>query len=138
MTPPEKRRNGRIRYATAAVITVGVGLVVHRVDLDLNPVARDMLGDALWAMMIFYGLGVLFPAARWQMRTASTLAICAAVEASQLYHSPRLDAVRATTVGHMVLGSGFDARDLVSYALGSAAAAWLERAGVPRGRQTRR
>ena len=120
-TPEERRR--RIRSAVLAITTIIVGLVVHRAGLGLDRVVRDMLGDALWAMMIFYGLGVLLPRARLRTRTASALAICFGVEASQLFHSPRLDALRATLPGHLILGSGFDPRDFLSYSLGVAAAA---------------
>lgn len=124
MRMPEERRR-RIRYAELAVATILVGLVVHRAGLGLYPVLRDMLGDALWAMMIFYWLGVLLPQARWRTRAASALAICVGVEASQLYHSTRLDALRATLPGHLILGSGFDARDFLAYFLGVAAATLL-------------
>ena len=124
----------RLRSATLAVTAIFVGLAVHRAGFGLNPVVRDMLGDALWATMIFYLLGVLLPQVRLQTRFAAALAICAGVEASQLYHHPGLDALRATRLGHLGLGNGFDARDLLSYALGAAAAALLERAGVPHGR----
>ena len=127
MSTPAERRH-RIRSAALALTAMVVGLVVHWAGLGLNPVVRDMLGDALWAMMIFYGLGVLLSRARWGMRTALALAICFGVEASQLYHRPWLDAVRATLPGHLVLGSGFEARDFLSYLLGVAAAAGLERA----------
>jgi hypothetical protein len=53
---------------------------------------------------------------------------------SQLYHAPALDALRATRAGHLVLGSGFDARDLAAYTAGVAAAVLLERAVRRRGR----
>jgi hypothetical protein len=128
MGTPEERQHCRIRYAALAVTTIIVGLVVHRVGLGLNPAVRDMLGDALWAMMIFYGLGIGFPGARGWSLAASALVICFGVEASQLYHSPWLDVVRGTLPGHLILGSGFEARDFLSYSLGVAAAAWLERA----------
>jgi hypothetical protein len=45
--------------------------------------------------------------------------------------------VRATTWGHLVLGSGFDARDLASYALGVGGAALLEAVVVARRRYPR-
>jgi hypothetical protein len=49
---------------------------------------------------------------------AVALTICWIVEFSQLVHAPWLDGWRATTLGHLVLGSGFDPRDLVAYGLG--------------------
>jgi hypothetical protein len=130
MSPSNDHRH-RIRSAALAATTIVVGLVVHRANLGLNAIARDMLGDALWAMMIFFGLGALMPRARWTTRTAAALAICAAVETSQLYHRPWLDALRATALGHLVLGSGFDPRDFLSYAIGIIVAAGLARASAP-------
>ena len=55
-------------------------------------------------------------------RAAVAYAICALVEVGQRYHTPSLDALRATRPGHLVLGSGFDPRDLAAYALGVVAA----------------
>jgi hypothetical protein len=40
---------------------------------------------------------------------------------------PWLDAVRATRLGHLVLGSDFDGRDLLAYAIGVLGAVGLER-----------
>jgi hypothetical protein len=65
----------------------------------------------------------------------AALATCWLVEASQLVHVAWLDAVRATRVGHLVLGSGFDPRDLVAYVAGVMVAIVLERAW--RGRRVR-
>jgi hypothetical protein len=63
------------------------------------------------------------------------LAICFAVELSQLYHAPALDALRETTAGHLVLGSGFDPRDLIAYAAGVCAAALVDRMWLARRRR---
>jgi hypothetical protein len=48
------------------------------------------------------------------------------VEVSQLYHTPLLDAWRRTTPGQLILGSGFDLRDLGAYTLGVVATVVLE------------
>jgi hypothetical protein len=54
------------------------------------------------------------------------------VELSQLYHAAALDAVRATTAGHLVLGSGFDLRDLVAYGVGVGLVALLDSTAAAR------
>jgi hypothetical protein len=79
-------------------------------------------------MMIAWAIAAVFPHVSQWTRGLAALALCWAVEASQLYHSPAVDAVRRTTLGHLVLGSDFDARDLAAYALGILAAVLLERA----------
>jgi hypothetical protein len=116
----------RAAFLALACATIAVGLVVHLRGAALGPVARDALGDALWAAMIAWWAGALAPSARLAPRSAVAYAVCAFVELSQLYHAPSLDAVRATQVGRLVLGSGFDPRDLVAYGVGVAVAALLE------------
>lgn len=133
---PRRSMRRRAGYLGLALLTIAVGLLVHFHGEPLGPVARDVLGDALWATMIFWGTGVLLPAT--SLRTRGTLAVlfCFAVELGQLVRSSGLDAVRGTTIGHLVLGSDFDPRDLVAYALGVALGCLLERA--VRGRRTPR
>jgi Protein of unknown function (DUF2809) len=105
-------------FLALAVATIIVGLLVHKSGALVPDVARDVLGDALWAVMIVWWLGVLLPRLQLRQHGAMAFAICAAVELSQLLHSPALDAARGHPIGHLVLGSDFDARDLVAYAVG--------------------
>jgi hypothetical protein len=102
-------------------------LFVHRSGIMLPAAVRDILGDALWAMMIVWLVSAAAPGARLWTRGAVALGICYAMELSQLIHTPAIDAVRATTLGQLVLGSGFDPRDLLAYAAGVAAAVFLDR-----------
>ncbi|HEU6451288.1 MAG TPA: DUF2809 domain-containing protein [Gemmatimonadaceae bacterium] len=127
----------RTSHIAAALLTITAGLLVHLRGQALGPAARDVIGDALWAAMIAWWVGALVPNARLLSRSAAAYAICVVVEVSQLYHTPSLDALRATTMGHLVLGSGFDPRDLLAYALGVAAAVLVEAALFGRGRRSR-
>ncbi|HET7550929.1 MAG TPA: DUF2809 domain-containing protein [Gemmatimonadaceae bacterium] len=121
------RLRSRIVYVALAVGTIIVGLAVHLYGAALSPVARDVLGDALWAAMVAWWIGAAAPAVRLSRRAVVALAVCFAVELSQLYHAPGIDSIRETMLGHLVLGSGFDPRDFTSYAAGVLAAALLER-----------
>lgn len=116
----------RIRFLALAAATMVTGLFVHFQGVALGSAARDVLGDALWAAMIVWLAGAVAPAARVVPRSISAYAVCVAVEFSQLDHAPALDTLRATRIGSLVLGSGFDARDLAAYAGGVVAAALLE------------
>jgi hypothetical protein len=118
----------RLAYVALALATIALGLLVHLGGRALAPDVRDVLGDALWAAMMAWWIGALAPARPLGVRAAIALAICVAVEGSQRYHTASLDAIRATTLGHLVLGSGFDPRDLVAYAAGVLVAVALERA----------
>jgi hypothetical protein len=113
--------------------------VVHLGGEAIPPAPRDILGDALWATMLAWWVGALVPGWSLGSRAAVALAGSYVVEASQLLHTPWLDAVRRTRLGHLVLGSGFDPRDLLAYAGGVLMAVRLERAAeaVP-GRARRR
>jgi hypothetical protein len=122
----------RAPYLALALGTIALGLVVYRRGSVLPPVARDVLGDALWAAMAAWGVGAVAPAARLPARAVAALAFCFAVELSQLYHAPGLDALRRTTMGHLVLGSGFDPRDFAAYTAGVLAAALLDGALIGR------
>ena len=112
----------RPQAVALAVATIVVGLGVHR----LAPAgdARDIAGDALWAAMMFWWVTALWPSASAGARALAALAISWAVEFSQLSHASWLEQLRATRMGPLVLGTGFDPRDLVSYAAGIAVV-WL-------------
>ena len=125
----------RAVFVGLALLTIAAGLLVQRRGPSLGPVAQDVLGDALWAAMIYWWLGALGPATRRRSRAVVAYAICAAVEFSQLHHTPALDAVRGTRWGHLVLGSGFDPRDFVAYAAGVGVALLLETAAGARRRR---
>jgi len=114
-------------YVTLALVTIVIGLVVHMRGSALGGTVRDVLGDALWAMMIVWWIGALLPRHSLGVRVVLAIAVCAVVEFGQLFHTTWLDGVRATRLGHLVLGSGFDARDLLAYACGVLAAAGAER-----------
>ena len=117
----------RLPYLALALGTIALGLVVHLRGHALGPALRDITGDTLWAAMVTWLTATLVPDARLRTRAIAALAICFGVEFSQLYHAPVLDAMRGTTAGHLVLGSGFDPRDLAAYAAGITTALLIER-----------
>lgn len=116
----------RLRYLAAALLTVVVGLGVHFGGSFIPPAARDVIGDALWAMMMLWWISALSPRSPLAVRAGVALGISWIVELGQRYHTPSLDAARSTTLGSLIFGSGFDARDLVAYAVGVLAGAALE------------
>lgn len=118
----------RLSYVALAAATIAVGLGVHRYGEALGPVWRDVAGDALYATMVTWWVSAIAPHLSLLARSALAIAICFAIEASQLLHTPALDSLRRTTIGRLTLGTGFDPRDLLSYTVGVLAAAILERA----------
>jgi Protein of unknown function (DUF2809) len=128
----ESQLRTRASYIALALGTIALGLGVHWRGGAIGPTLRDVLGDGLWAAMIAWWVGAVAPGASLRARALWALALCVGVEVSQLYHTTALDALRSTTAGHLVLGSDFDPRDLLAYALGVLVAVSLERALVRR------
>ncbi|MGE0440630.1 MAG: DUF2809 domain-containing protein [Gemmatimonadales bacterium] len=123
----------RTRYAVRAALTIAAGLAVHRFATGLPAAVRDVAGDVLWAAMIVWLLAVLAPPARRPALLVGALLICFGVELSQLVQVEWLAALRRTGVGRLVLGSGFDPRDFVSYAVGVGLAGLADRTAIARG-----
>jgi hypothetical protein len=124
----------RYRYVAAALLTIVVGLGVHLGGSFIPPAARDVLGDALWATMMLWWISALSPRSRLVVRAGIALGVSWLVELGQLYHAPWLDAARGFTLGRLMLGTGFDPRDLVAYAAGVAFGALID--VLSRGRQS--
>jgi hypothetical protein len=122
----------RVRHAALAIGTIIIGLLVHRGGSMLAPGVCDVLGDALWACMIYWWISVVAPGARPSRRAAGAIAVCWIVELSQMLDIEALNGWRRTTLGHLVLGSDFDTRDLFAYTGGVFVAALLGRATVGR------
>ena len=117
----------RARYLALMVGTIALGLLVNKRGSALSPVVRDVLGDALWAAMVVWAIGVIAPALSVRWRAAAALAVSWCIEVSQLIHFPALDAARRTTLGQLALGTGFDPRDFAAYAAGVLAAVLMDR-----------
>jgi hypothetical protein len=119
LTPTLRARRRPIYFvATAAVI--GAGLASRRFPGLVPDFLAKYPGDSLWALMVFLGLGMLLTRISTRALATLALATCTAVEFSQLYSAPWIDELRSTTLGALALGSGFNWRDLVAYAVGIA------------------
>ena len=112
----------RLGNAAAASATIALGLALRANRHALPAALADVLGDALWAAMMCWWIGALAPRASLRARAGAALAVAWAVELSQLWRAPWLVALRATRLGHLVLGADFDPRDLAAYAVGVAGA----------------
>jgi hypothetical protein len=122
---PHRRRSRNCLLAALAVIALG--LASRHWPALFPAVFGKYPGDALWALMVFYLLGALMPRLSTARLGAYALAISFIDEFSQLYQAPWIDAIRATTPGHLVLGSAFGWGDLGAYVVGVAAGVTADR-----------
>lgn len=111
---------GRVWYAVLAGLVIVAGLLWRSKLMFLPPFLSKYGGDALWALMVFFGMGFVFP--RLSTRSLALLAMgfSCAVEFSKLNHAPWIDAVRSTLPGRLVLGHTFNWPNLTAYAIGIA------------------
>jgi hypothetical protein len=68
--------------------------------------------------MVYWALAFVAPSAPVIRVAAYALAISYLDELSQLYQAAGINQIRATTVGHLFLGSAFSWLDLLAYAVG--------------------
>jgi len=110
----------RVAYAAALVLVVAAGLGSRVFGRDLPAFVAAYAGDTLYATMVFVLFGIAAP--RWSTARVgvAALATSCAIEVSQLYHAPWIDAIRATLPGALVLGYGFLWSDLACYVAGVA------------------
>lgn len=122
MPPDQHSRTGTPRWMSLvwAAATIVAGLVSRQL-----PWIPGWIGDVLWAATVYFVISALVPrVATWRRATAA-LIFSYLVEISQLYHQPWIDGIRATTLGHLVLGSTFVWTDLAAYTAGVTLAAVL-------------
>ena len=123
LVKPERRR---LLQLAATVVVIALGLASRAFPQFVPDSLGKYPGDALWAMMIVFGLGIFATRMRtWQLALWALL-VCFAVEFSQLYQAPWIVELRSHTLGHLVLGSFFGWADLIAYTAGVAVAAIVD------------
>jgi hypothetical protein len=116
----------RLHNLACAAIAIVLGLASRRYGEYLPSFIAEFAGDTLWALMVFIGIGFVIPDSPLWRRVGIALSFAFAVEVSQLYTAPWIEAIRQTTLGGLVLGFGFLWTDLVCYAVGVFAGALLD------------
>jgi hypothetical protein len=124
---PSLLRRKRMHYFVAVVLVIAFGLLWRSGWIPFPSWLSNNGGDALWALMVFLGLGFLLPRASTRRVAWLALVFAWGVEFSQLYHASWIDGMRATIPGRLVLGNTFHWPDLPAYAVGVALGALVER-----------
>ncbi|WHY88500.1 DUF2809 domain-containing protein [Neobacillus novalis] len=120
--------NMRIAYILAVLITILIGLASRKYGPLLPEFVAQNAGDALWAMMVYFGFRFLLvrnslPTAIWL-----SLLFSFSIEFSQLYQADWINQIRGTVLGGLILGKGFLTADLIRYTAGIIIATFLDRA----------
>lgn len=100
------------------VLVIAIGLSTRKYP-EVFPIwIVKYLGDILWALMVFLGIGLIFNKASTKYVTLGALTFSFLIEFSQLYHAPWIENLRHTGIGGLILGYGFLWSDLICYAAG--------------------
>lgn len=116
----------RLLYALAIALVIATGLLWRSGHLPFASFIIKYGGDALWALAVFFGCGVMFPRSSTTRLALVALAFAWSVEFLQLYHAGWLEGLRATRLGKLVLGATFNVPDLFAYVTGIAFGALAE------------
>ena len=111
-------KRNRFLYVIAALIVIILGLASRKMASDLPEIVNMYLGDALWALMIYLYVAIIFKTLSIKWVVISSLLFCYLIELSQLYHAPWIDQIRNTRLGGLVLGFGFLWSDILAYTMG--------------------
>ena len=121
-----KQSRSRVWYGLLAMLVIVAGLLWRSQIIPLPPFMSKYGGDALWALMVFCGMGCVFPGLSTRAVALLALGFSCVVEFSKLYHAPWIDAFRSTLPGRLILGISFHWPNLAAYALGIALGAAAE------------
>ncbi|MGN1401302.1 MAG: DUF2809 domain-containing protein [Bacillus sp. (in: firmicutes)] len=108
----------RVRYFIIVVLVMNLGLASRVFSGALVPSLAIHEGDALWAMMVYYGCRFLFVQKSHFFTAVLSLIFSFCIEFSQLYQADWITVIRGTTLGALILGKGFLAADLARYSTG--------------------
>jgi len=119
-------KSRRARNAIFTAATLICGLIWRMAPLHLPTVAYKYGGSALWAVMVYWLIAALLPAAKvWKVAAIACL-VAVAVECVRLIDTPWLDAFRLTLAGKLLLGRVFALADIACYWAAIAATAAID------------
>lgn len=114
--PPSGPVRSRLPGAAAAILTVAVGLLVHTYE---DGWLAGHVGDALYTVMVYALVVAVRPAIGPAVAACGAVGISWAVEFLQLTDIPaQLSA--AVPLMRLVVGTTYNALDLVAYVVGAA------------------
>jgi hypothetical protein len=111
-------QRNRFTYFLFLITVIFLGLGSRYFAKTLPCWVHLYLGDALWALMVFIIVALVFKDKTSIWVAGIALFFSFGIEISQLYHAPWIDSIRNTCLGGLVLGYGFLWSDLACYTLG--------------------
>lgn len=117
--------NWRLGLLALSLIPLGLATKLYGGPAELW--VRAHAGGVIYVMFWCWTLLALRP--HWPVRSVAAVVLAATctLEFSQLWDPAPVEAVRATALGHALLGNTFSWSDFPHYLLGAVLAAWIAR-----------
>ena len=115
-------------YAVWAISVFAMGVASRTIEFD-SVLIDKYLGDALYAVLFYLGLGVLFPAQSVVKRVLYTVIFVVTVECFQITGIPLEWRQRGNfflKLASIVLGTVFSWYDMLAYFVGIALVGWID------------
>jgi hypothetical protein len=117
-TRPGRCPRRRSHLFMALLCVIALGLASRAFPFFLPAALGKYPGDALWALMVLFGMAFLRPDLPPLPLALLALSVSWLVEFAQLYQAPWINSIRATRLGHLALGSRFHWPDILAYGIG--------------------
>jgi glycopeptide antibiotics resistance protein len=119
-------RNLRNAYLIYTVAVIFLGLASRKYSHALPIFLAENAGDALWAMMVYFGFRFLLVRKPNSLSILFSILFSFGIEFSQMYQAGWINQIRSTWLGALVLGKGFLTVDLIRYTVGILLAAFWD------------
>lgn len=106
-------KRNRFAYLIIFVTVILCGLLSRKITF-----LPFFIGDLLYAVMIYFGIRLVFTDLNRVKTAFLAVLICYCIEVLQLSEAAYMVALRKTLLGRYVLGQGFLWSDLAAYSLG--------------------
>ncbi|MDZ4757326.1 MAG: DUF2809 domain-containing protein [Bacteroidota bacterium] len=110
----------RSTYIFIALITLVIGLASRKFGNYLPDFLQKYLGDAIWAMMIYWCFRFALYNKSLFYSAISAWVLSVLIEFLELYKAPWIKSIRATAIGGLILGYDFAWSDILCYTVGIA------------------
>ena len=130
-----RRERNREFYFVFLLIVLGLGMGIRKFPNLFPSFIAEYFPDALWAIAVFLLFGSLAGTTPSGKILVASLTCAIVIEFSQLIHISWLDHFRQSTLGALLLGSGFIWSDILCYLIGICFIALWETLIIPRVRQ---
>lgn len=117
----------RSRKKSAFLVALTILLGLFSRTRFIPEIIFPYLGDTLYALMIFFIVGFIFPKMDSWKTAFLSFSICSLIECSQLLDLDWLNQIRSYKLGGLILGYGFLWSDILAYGCGGIVGYLFER-----------